>query len=244
VRTSSRRLVVAGIVGAGVAGVAILFRHGSWRSPLRLATQPEAPRTHQDVLMSLGPKHRRALRDAAAARRIAYPPRRLTLVGLKHEKALEVWVERPGGWLRFRSYPVLAASGGPGPKRREGDFQVPEGLYRITAFNPNSRYHLSVRVDYPNADDRAAAHAEGRSLLGGDIFIHGRAVSIGCLAIGDDAIEELYVLLADVGLTNVRLILSPSARPRAAANDATWVRQLYQRLEGGLHTVRGPAQVS
>lgn len=237
---------MAGVVAAGLTGVALLFRNGGWRSPLRLATLPEVPppRTHQDVLMSLGPKHRRELRADAVALRMAYPPRRLTLVGLKQERALEVWVEGPGGWQRLRSYRVLAASGGPGPKRREGDLQVPEGLYRITAFNPNSRYHLSVRVDYPNADDRAAAHAEGRSLLGGDIFIHGRAVSIGCLAIGDDAIEELYVLLADVGLTNVRLILSPRARPQSAGDDTSWVRRLYERLDGELRAVRGGPALS
>ena len=240
---SGRRLVVAGLVAASVTALVLLLRGGR-RAALEVALRPTAPRprTHDDVVARLGPTHRPALRAEAAARGLAYPPRRLTLVGLKHERTLEVWAEGAAGWRLFRAYPVLAASGGPGPKLREGDGQVPEGVYRLTGFNPNSSYHLSVRVDYPNADDRAAAAVEGRSQLGGDIFIHGRAVSIGCLAIGDDAIEELYVLLADVGLPQARLILTPAARPRTATGEADWVRRLYERLDRELRAVRGASR--
>jgi murein L,D-transpeptidase YafK len=170
---------------------------------------------------------------------LAYPPRRLTLVGLKAERLLEVWGEDGAAWRQLRTYRILAASGGPGPKRREGDLQVPEGLYRLTNFNPNSSYHLSVRVDYPNTDDRAAARLENRRDLGGDIYIHGRTVSIGCLAIGDEAIEELYVLLADVGLAHSRALLAPSAEPKAGAEQAQWVNELYARLQRELRAVRG-----
>jgi murein L,D-transpeptidase YafK len=138
----------------------------------------------------------------------------------------------------LRSYPVLAASGTAGPKRREGDLQVPEGIYRLTTFNPNSSYHLSVRVDYPNADDRAAARAENRTALGGDIYIHGKAVSIGCLALGDAAIEELYVLLADVGLPQATLILAPRAEPTAEPGAPAWITDLYKHLRRELHSVR------
>ncbi|HSK18243.1 MAG TPA: L,D-transpeptidase family protein, partial [Longimicrobiales bacterium] len=76
-----------------------------------------------------------------------------------------------------------------GPKRHQGDAQVPEGFYNIDLFNPNSSYHLSMRVDYPNARDRAA-NPDGN--LGGDIYIHGDCVSEGCLAMTDEGIEELY----------------------------------------------------
>jgi len=236
---------VAGLVVATVTALVLLLRGGR-RSALEMALRPTAPRprTHDEVVSRLGPKHRTTLQAEAQARGLAYPPRRLTLVGLKQERTLEVWAEGTAGWHLLRSYPVLAASGGPGPKRREGDRQVPEGVYRLTGFNPNSSYHLSVRVDYPNADDRAAAAVEGRSQLGGDIFIHGRAVSIGCLAIGDDAIEELYVMLADVGLARTRLILTPAARPRAGAGDVDWVRRLYERLDGELRAVRGASRTS
>jgi len=196
-------------------------------------------RTHQDVLDEIGPRHRPRLREAWSSRGLVYPPPRVTLVALKREKRLEVWVPGESGWKVVRAYPILAASGGPGPKLREGDRQVPEGIYDLTGFNPNSSYHLSVRVDYPNADDRAVAKVEGRVNLGGDIFIHGKAVSIGCLAIGDDAIEELYVLLADVGLSRARIVLAPSASPEPEAEAPQWVADLYQRLGAELARIRG-----
>src|SRR5436190_607476 len=86
-------------------------------------------------------------------------------------------VERAGAWRFVREYPVMAASGGRGPKLREGDGQVPEGMYTIDWLNPNSSYHLSMHVDYPNAFDRAHAADDGRTALGGAIMIHGRDVS-------------------------------------------------------------------
>jgi hypothetical protein len=197
--------------------------------------------THEQVLARLGPIYRPALRAALGELGSSYPPDSLRLIGLKHERVLEAWVPGRNGWRRLRSYQVLAASGGLGPKLREGDYQVPEGIYRLTGFNPNSSYHLSVRVDYPNRDDRTAAVADGRSRLGGDIFIHGKAVSIGCLAIGDRAIEELYLLLADTRLSNARLVLAPSAEPVVPTGAPFWWTQLYERIRTELRAVRGVA---
>jgi hypothetical protein len=196
-------------------------------------------RTHEAVLRAIGPARRPGLQSAAATLDLAYPPSALVLVGLKQERILEVWAQGDSGWKLLRTYPILAASGGAGPKLREGDRQVPEGEYRLTAFNPNSSYHLSIRLDYPNERDRAIAQREGRTDLGGDIFIHGKAVSIGCLALGDDAIEELYVLLADVGLAHSRLLLAPSATPESATTSAAWIQRLYERLAAALESVRG-----
>jgi hypothetical protein len=199
-------------------------------------------RTHETVLRQLRPERQPALRRDAEAAGLTYPPRQLSLVGLKSERKLEVWAKGEHGWRRLRAYPILAASGGLGPKLRQGDMQVPEGSYRLTTFNPNSSYHLSLRVDYPNADDRAAARQDGRSRqgvdLGGDIYIHGRSVSIGCLAIGDPAIEELYVLLADVGLARVRVLLAPSADPQAPPGAPAWLPARYERLRSELAAVR------
>ncbi len=195
--------------------------------------------THQQVVARLGPIYRPGLQSAVAAAGGKYPPDRLHLVGLKQEKVLELWVPAAKGWARVRSYRVMAASGDLGPKLRQGDYQVPEGIYRLTGFNPNSSYHLSVRVDYPNEDDRAAAAAEGRGNLGGDIFIHGKAVSIGCLAIGDRAIEELYLFLADTGFRNSAVLLSPSADPKPPAGAPRWWSQLYERIRVELTAVRG-----
>ena len=115
-------------------------------------------------------------------------PRSLTLVAFKQERRLEV---RGDGQL-LASYPILAASGKPGPKLREGDCQVPEGNYKLTTLNPRSRFHLSIRVDYPNAEDRL------HGCTGTDIYVHGGAASIGCIAIGNEAIEELFRLAAKV----------------------------------------------
>jgi hypothetical protein len=196
-------------------------------------------RSHEEVLRDIGPGCRARLRDAASSVGLPYPPSRLTIVGLKEEKALEVWGPSGSGWTLMRTYAVLAASGGVGPKLREGDLQVPEGVYRLIGFNPRSSYHLSIRVDYPNADDRAAARIDGRTNLGGDIFIHGKAVSIGCLALGDAAIEEVYTFVADVGLARSRLLLVPNAAPQAAPGSPAWVARLYERLRNELRAVRG-----
>jgi len=238
----TRRTVLA--LGGGLAAVLALAeldaRGAGRRLWYPLWVSVVGARTHDQVLAELRPRYAPRLREQARAGGVAYPPARLALVGLKQERRLEAWLPAGDGWRLLRSYAVLAASGGPGPKRREGDLQVPEGIYRLTTFNPNSSYHLSVRVDYPNDDDRREAEAERRSSLGGDIYIHGRAVSIGCLAIGDEGIEELYVLLSDVGLPRVKLVLAPSAAPEPSAGDAPWVGTLYARLRRELAAVRGP----
>ena len=95
---------------------------------------------------------------------VAYPPESITLVGIKQENLLEVWVSDPPKLLK--SYPILGASGGLGPKLQEGDMQVPEGLYRIESLNPNSMYHLALRVNYPNQFDKAKGKLDGREDLG------------------------------------------------------------------------------
>jgi len=167
---------------------------------------------------------------------VSYPPDSILLVGLKQERVLDVYVRGTGRDLVFiRRYSVLGASGAAGPKLREGDRQVPEGVYTIDELNPNSRFHLSLRVGYPNAFDRARAKEDGRSGLGGDIMIHGGSSSAGCLAIGDKAVEELFVLVADCGLANTRLVLSPvdfrrRELPLSCWNLAAWTEELYDSI--------------
>jgi murein L,D-transpeptidase YafK len=108
----------------------------------------------------------------------------------KEESELEVWLEGEGGFELLRTYPVCYFSGHLGPKLREGDLQSPEGFYfvRPSQLNPNSRYHLAFNIGYPNAYDRA----HGRT--GGAIMVHGDCVSIGCYAMTDPGIEEIYTL--------------------------------------------------
>ena len=240
VNKSSRKAILWAGAGVAVIAAVALVRLGYgrrfWHPTLVSVTGGQ---THEQVVARLGPLYRPSLKEAAAELGSRYPPDRIRLIGLKRERLLEVWVSSGRGWKRLRSYPVLAASGGPGPKLREGDRQVPEGIYRLSGFNPNSSYHLSLRVDYPNRDDRAAGATEGRSRLGGDIFIHGKAVSIGCLAIGDRAIEELYLLLADTGLSNASLVLAPSTAPKVPPGAPHWWGPLYERIRAELVVVRG-----
>jgi murein L,D-transpeptidase YafK len=123
---------------------------------------------------------------------------------------------------------------------------VPEGFYALEALNPNSRFHLSLKLDYPNAVDRQQAALEGRDQLGGDIFLHGKDVSVGCLAMGDMAIEELFVLVALIGIERVTVLLAPyDFRQRAVERDSSrpqWVEALYRDLhrELGLFTPTPP----
>lgn len=110
----------------------------------------------------------------------------------KYEEQLELW-SKPKGASKFQkthTFPICAASGKLGPKRQQGDGQVPEGFYRISFFNPNSRYHLSMRINYPNQSDKI--RTTNPKNPGGDIMIHGNCVSIGCIAIQDEPIEVLY----------------------------------------------------
>lgn len=162
------------------------------------------------VLETIGPAARGRLRPFCQNVGLTRFPERLTLLGLKEERLLEVWGRHSGGtWAHIRTYPVLGASGVLGPKQHEGDGQVPEGIYALTHLNPRSRFHLSMRIGYPNAEDRQHAKAEGRMAPGSDIYIHGGTDSAGCLAMGDAAIEELFVLVAEMGLPNVSVLLAP-----------------------------------
>lgn len=191
----------------------------------------------QDRLLQYGGSVRSRLLPWFQRAGAEYPPKRVVLVGLKRERRLELYAEgESGGGLRYiRDYPVLGASGGPGPKLREGDKQVPEGFYRVVDLNPNSKYHLSLRLDYPNAFDREKASQEGRRRPGGDIMIHGGSRSIGCLAVGDAAAEELFVLTAETGVGKVEAILSPAdfrdyTGVPVLQGQPAWVEPLYGEL--------------
>lgn len=147
--------------------------------------------------------------SACARSDIAWPPAKVTLLAFKQEKRLEVWAAGSfGAFSKIGEFPILAASGQLGPKRREGDKQVPEGEYALTKLNPNSNYQLSIFVDYPNADDVAHSKLSRRD-MGGMIFVHGKAVSIGCIAIGDEAIEKVYGLCALVPASKRRILICP-----------------------------------
>ena len=202
---------------------------------------PNTARSVEDRLNEFGPSARARLKPFFDAKQIPYPPAKLILVGLKAEKLLQLYAAATNQSPRFlRAYPILAASGNAGPKLREGDQQVPEGIYSVESLNPNSKFHLSLRLNYPNQFDLQQAHADGRDDPGTDIMIHGGAVSVGCLAMGDEAAEDLFVLAADTGLTNITVILSPvdfrSGRAVPSADKLPrWTESLYQTIRSKLH---------
>lgn len=175
-----------------------------------------------------------------------WPPSEIALVAIKDQKALELHARTAGGpWQLIHRYRVLAASGGAGPKLRQGDKQVPEGIYRISLLNPNSAYHVSMRVNYPNTFDRQMAVRDGRRDLGGDIMIHGKNLSAGCLAVGDEAVEELFVLAAQIGLANIRLIIAPTDFRQNGVvigdkGGPDWLPQLYAEIASAMGEFKAP----
>ena len=138
-----------------------------------------------------------SLKKQFEEKNLVWPPQSLYVRSFKHERLLEVWVkdksEEP--YKLFKTYKVCMQSGSTGPKRNEGDYQVPEGFYYINEFNPNSNYHLALGLNYPNASDKVLSNADHP---GGDIYIHGNCVSTGCIAIMDAPIEELYLIASTV----------------------------------------------
>ncbi|MDX1350942.1 MAG: L,D-transpeptidase family protein [Putridiphycobacter sp.] len=113
-------------------------------------------------------------------------------IAYKDSDELEVYVKHKDSltYQKIESYGICAKSGQLGPKRKQGDYQVPEGFYYINRFNPTSTFLLSLGINYPNASDRIKGHS---SNLGGDIFIHGACVTIGCLPMTNSQIQELYL---------------------------------------------------
>ena len=111
----------------------------------------------------------------------------------KEEKILEFWMQEEGKktFKLFKAYPICHYSGGLGPKLKEGDLQAPEGFYSVTKdkLNPNSRFHLSFNLGFPNALERSL----GRT--GSFLMVHGGCVSTGCYAMTNELIEEIYYLV-------------------------------------------------
>src|SRR5882757_144619 len=134
-----------------------------------------------------------SLQKQFEAKKMAWPPKSVFIRSFKYDKQLEVWVkdDLKQPYKLFKTYKVCMQSGTMEPKRMEGDYQVPEGFYQINEFNPNSNWHLSLGLNYPNASDRILSDS---LRPGNNIYIHGNCVSVGCIAISDEPIEELYVL--------------------------------------------------
>lgn len=258
---ATRALLACTVALAGVLGLAMVVlaaspsvRQSAWSALLRLRGRQSV----ESRLRDLGEAEQR-MSERCRWAGVAYPPSSVVLVMDKRSRTLQALAQGESGWANVATFPVTAASGHPGPKLREGDGQVPEGVYAIESLNPNSMFHLALRVGYPNEFDRARATEDGRTELGGDIMVHGGAASIGCIAIGDPAIEEVFALVARTGLEHTRIIIAPCvpmefaatpAAPVAHANagapelaggpglgpsDAPpWLPQLHEAIRGAL----------
>lgn len=229
-----RRALIVGVFLSVLCSVPLIYRCACTARDF-LHVRLTGRRTVPEVLRECGPSAEARLMPYFDRSGIAYPPRQVALLAFKREKELELWARQEGAWTHIRTYPILAASGKAGPKLREGDRQVPEGMYRVVSLNPNSAYHLSIKLDYPNALDLEKARLEGRVNPGSDIFIHGKAQSIGCLAMGDAAIEDLFVLAARVGKGNVEILIAPNdLRYAPPLTDLTaqpsWLGPLYESM--------------
>ncbi|MEM7008146.1 MAG: L,D-transpeptidase family protein [Thermodesulfobacteriota bacterium] len=160
---------------------------------------------------------------------ISYPPEKIYIRIFKKQKILELWSwsSETQAYVLIKSYGICYASGSLGPKRKEGDHQVPEGFYHIDRFNPNSSYFLSLRINYPNQSDKKLGH---KTRPGGDIFIHGDCVSVGCIAITDDKIKEIYVISLDArnnGQNTIPVHIYPS---RLDDEEIEELRENYKNL--------------
>lgn len=118
---------------------------------------------------------------------------KLLIIAYKDNDLVDIYAKtvKLGTYKKIRSYDVCSRSGQLGPKRQQGDEQVPEGFYHIDRFNPSSSFYLSLGLNYPNLADKRKSKARD---LGEDIFIHGSCVTIGCLPMTDNFIKEIYLL--------------------------------------------------
>ena len=134
-----------------------------------------------------------SLRKQFEAKKLQWPPQEVYIRSFKYDRLLEVWVksESKDAFKLFKSYKICMQSGTIGPKRMEGDFQMPEGFYYINEFKPNSNFHLSLGLNYPNASDKILSDSYRP---GNSIYIHGKCLSVGCIAIDNLPIEEVYLM--------------------------------------------------
>jgi murein L,D-transpeptidase YafK len=134
-----------------------------------------------------------SLQKEFEAKGFNWPARYVFIRSFKYDGQLEVWVknEAKEKYKLFKTYKVCLLSGAMGPKRMQGDYQVPEGFYYINEFNPNSAYHMALGLNYPNTSDKILSDPERP---GNGIFIHGSCVSVGCIPVNNFDIEELYLI--------------------------------------------------
>jgi len=162
-------------------------------------------------------------------------PAKLLLLAFKSEQILEIYAIVNDATILIESYPFTGFSGTIGPKLKNGDKQIPEGIYSVEYLNPNSNYYLSMKINYPNDFDREKACLDGRVDLGGDIFIHGKSKTTGCIPVGDEAMEEIFVLAAKADISKIKVIICPhdfrKNEKYPVIPQINWSEELYDNLK-------------
>ncbi len=215
----------------------LLFFYG-WSYYLEFTKQ----RTVADAIKSYGKDAESRIKPVFKKNSIKYPPEKICLIAFKDKNKMELWAINNSVSKLVKTYSIKAASGKPGPKLVEGDRQVPEGIYKIIGLNPNSSYHLSMKLNYPNKFDLIQAKAEKRESPGNNIFIHGKKVSAGCIALGDRAIEEIFTLVHKTGRRNVKVIITPAdpdlGKLVIPNGSKKWVKTLYSNIDNEMKKFR------
>lgn len=159
---------------------------------LQQASFKETQRTHSRVKAAYQEKET-VVKKYFSDSKLSMDKFQLFLRAFKKEEKLEVWIKEKGKdqYVLLHTYDFCSTSGSLGPKRKEGDYQIPEGVYQINHFNPLSNFHLSLGINYPNDSDKILSD---KKHPGSAIYIHGNCVTIGCIPITDDKIKELYIL--------------------------------------------------
>lgn len=162
-----------------------------------------------------------SLKNQFARKGLIWPAREVYIRSFKYDSQMEVWVRNSDNekFQLFKTYNVCVMAGNLGPKRIEGDYQVPEGFYCISGFNPRSEYHLSLKISYPNESDKILSDQQNP---GSGIYIHGNCVSVGCIPLDNDQVDEVYLIASAAklnGETNIPLHIFPVRfdRPKSLA---------------------------
>jgi murein L,D-transpeptidase YafK len=198
----------------------------------------ETQLTHNRVRAAYAEKEN-VVKNLFPAKNIPYANFDLFLRAFKQEKVVEVWVKEKSKqkFTLLHTYTFCSTSGVPGPKRKEGDLQIPEGVYHINHFNPQSNFHLSLGINYPNTSDKILSD---KQQPGSAIYIHGNCVTVGCIPITDDKIKELYILSVEArngGQEKIPVHIFPARlnqeniRKLLNETSAEEVKQFWQNLK-------------
>ena len=166
------------------------------------------------------------------------------ILAFKKEQLLEIYVRKneTENWKLLKKYNFTAFSGEIGPKLNNGDNQIPEGIYQMEYLNPNSRFHLSIKVSYPNSFDLEKAKLDKRTDLGGDIMIHGKSATIDCIPVDDKNIEEIFILATKAKNKKFPIIIAPhdfrTNKTFPEIVGISWDNELYKKISDELNNFK------